>query len=61
MIKKGNLYYPQKNFRKKAVVKDKKIYQMAKKNPILFWEKLAKEITWRKKWQKYLKASIETI
>lgn len=52
MIKKDNLYYPQKNFREKAVVKDKKIYQQAKKNPILFWEKLAEEITWRKKWKK---------
>lgn len=46
MIKKGELYYPTKEFQKRARVKDKKIYQEAEKNPIKFWEKLAKELFW---------------
>ena len=52
MIKKGNLYYPSQEFKKKAWIGDKKIYQQANKNPIKFWEKLAKEIYWQKKWKK---------
>jgi len=52
MIKKENLYFPEKKFQEKAVIKDKNIYQEAAKDPILFWEKLAKELFWFKKWKK---------
>lgn len=52
MIKKKDLYYPTKEFQKKAWVKDKKIYQTAAKNPVKFWEKLARELFWFKEWQK---------
>jgi len=52
MIKRGDLYFPTKDFKKKAWVNDKKIYQEADKDPIKFWEKLAKELFWFKKWQK---------
>ncbi len=52
MIKKGNLYYPSKEFKKRAWLNDRKIYQQANKNPVKFWENLAKGIYWRKKWRK---------
>jgi len=52
MIKKGNLYWPSKGLQKRAWVKSKKIYQEAQKRPIKFWEKLAREIFWHKKWKK---------
>jgi acetyl-CoA synthetase len=52
MIKKGNLYFPTEEIKKRAWVKDEKIYKEAGKNPIKFWENLAKEIYWRKKWEK---------
>lgn len=52
MLKKKDLYYPTKEFKNKAWVKDKKIYQTAEKNPVKFWEKLAKELFWFKKWKK---------
>ena len=52
MLKKGNLYYPTKDFQKKAWINDKKIYQRANKNPVKFWEKLAGELFWQKKWKK---------
>jgi len=52
MIKKGELYFPTKEFQKKAWLSDKKIYKKAEKNPILFWEKLAKELFWFKSWKK---------
>ena len=52
MIKKGELYYPTKEFKKKAWIKTKRIYKEAAKNPILFWEKLAKELFWFKIWKK---------
>jgi len=50
MIKKGEFYYPTKNFQKAALLNDKAIYQKAAKNPIKFWENLADSISWRKKW-----------
>jgi acetyl-CoA synthetase len=53
MLKKiGNLYYPSQNFKKRAWVKDKKVYKEALKNPIKFWENTAKELYWFKKWKK---------
>jgi acetyl-CoA synthetase len=52
MIKKGDLYYPTKEFQKRAVISDSKIYQRALKDPVKFWEKLAKEIFWFEKWKK---------
>ncbi|MCK4453831.1 acetate--CoA ligase [Candidatus Parcubacteria bacterium] len=52
MFKKVDLYYPTKEIKNKAWVKDKKIYKDAERNPIKFWEDLAKEIFWFKKWKK---------
>ncbi|MCH8741743.1 acetate--CoA ligase [Patescibacteria group bacterium] len=52
LIKKGNLYYPTKEFKKRALLNSSKIYLEAAKNPIKFWEKLAKELFWQKKWKK---------
>ncbi|PIY89074.1 MAG: hypothetical protein COY73_02010, partial [Candidatus Nealsonbacteria bacterium CG_4_10_14_0_8_um_filter_37_14] len=46
MIKKGDLYFPAEEFKKKAWLKDSSIYQEAAKNPVKFWEKLAKELFW---------------
>jgi acetyl-CoA synthetase len=50
--KRGDLYYPTEEFKKRAWINDNKIYKEAEKNPIKFWEKLAKELFWRKKWEK---------
>jgi len=52
MIKKGELYYPTKDFQKKAWINNKKVYEDAAKDPVKFWEKLAGELFWFKKWQK---------
>ena len=52
MIRKGELYFPTKEFQKRAWLKDKKIYKEAAKDPILFWEKLAKELFWFTPWGK---------
>ncbi len=52
MIKKGKLYYPTKGFKKKACQNDDSIYKKALKDPVKFWEGLAKELFWRKKWSK---------
>jgi acetyl-CoA synthetase len=52
MLKKRDLYFPTKEFQKKAVISDPKIYQKALKDPVKFWEKLAKEIFWFEKWKK---------
>ncbi|MFC1663920.1 acetate--CoA ligase [Patescibacteria group bacterium] len=52
MIKKGNLYFPTKEFQKKAWIKNSSIYKKAAKDPVKFWEKLAKELFWIKPWKK---------
>lgn len=52
LIKKGNLYFPSKEFQKRAWVKNRSIYKEAIKDPILFWENAAKELLWTKKWSK---------
>ena len=52
MFKKGNLYFPAKQFQKRAWLQDKKIYRRAIRNPIKFWEKLAEELFWFQKWKK---------
>ena len=44
MDKKGDLYYPTEEFKKKAWIKDDKIYAEAAKDPVRFWEKLAEEL-----------------
>lgn len=53
ITKKGKVYYPSKEMKKIAWIKDEKIYNQANKNPIKFWEKLAKEgIEWESLWKK---------
>lgn len=52
MQKKNDLYFPTKEFKKKAIISDSKIYQKALQDPVKFWEKLAKEIFWFGKWRK---------
>ncbi|MDD5145261.1 MAG: acetate--CoA ligase [Candidatus Pacebacteria bacterium] len=50
MIKKDNLYFPPEKFKKSAWINKKGIYQEAEKDPIKFWEKIAKEAYWKKPW-----------
>jgi acetyl-CoA synthetase len=52
MIKKGELYYPTEESKKEACMNDGKIYEKAAKDPIKFWEDLAKGLIWQKKWKK---------
>lgn len=52
MIKKKDLYFPSKDFKKRALVGNKSVYREAQKDPVKFWENLAGEIHWRKKWKK---------
>ena len=52
MIKKGNLYYPPKEFKAKAWANDPALYKEANKDPEKFWAKLAEELFWFKKWDK---------
>ena len=51
MIKKGDLYYPTEEFKKKAWINDEKIYKEAGKDPIKFWTNLAKELFWFEPWK----------
>ena len=50
VIKKGELYFPGKNFQKKALINNDSIYKKGFEDPVKFWEELAKELAWIKKW-----------
>ena len=52
MIQKNGLYFPTEEFKKKAWIKDREIYQKANKDPIKFWETLSKKLFWFKSWKK---------
>ena len=52
MIKKGDLYYPSEEFQKNAWLNDSSIYREAAQDPVKFWEKVADDIFWQKKWDK---------
>ncbi len=52
MIKKGELYYPDAAAKKRAWLKQKNVYALAEKNPVKFWEGVAKELYWQKPWKK---------
>ena len=58
IIKKGELFYPSKGHQREACFRDKKLYKESFRNPISFWEKLAKTIYWRKKWKKVFEHKI---
>ncbi len=51
LIKKDNLYYPTKDFQKRAWVNADSIYKEATKDPVKFWEKLSQELLWQKQWK----------
>jgi len=52
LIKKNKLYFPTKDLKKHARIKNTAVYKEARKNPIKFWGKGARELTWFKKWRK---------
>ncbi len=52
MIRKGDSFYPSEEFKKKALINDEAIYSEAEKDPEEFWESLAGDIRWHKKWEK---------
>ena len=53
VVKKGKMFWPSKEMKEIAWLKDPGIYKEAEKNPVKFWAKLANEgILWDKKWKK---------
>jgi acetyl-CoA synthetase len=54
LLKEGRKFAPAKAFSKAARVKSSAIYAEAKRNPVRFWERQAKELRWLKPWRKTL-------
>lgn len=52
MKKKKGLYFPAKEFQSQAWINQKNIYAKAAKNPVKFWEGLARELSWLAPWKK---------
>jgi len=54
LLQEGRKFPPSKEFAKRAVVKTRSAYKAAKRNPLRFWERQAKELRWMKPWKKTL-------
>src|SRR5437667_1178061 len=54
LLKEGRKFPPPKAFTKAARIKSLAIYQDAKRNPMRFWEREAKELEWIKPWRRAL-------
>ena len=52
LLKEGRKFPPPKAFTKAARVKSARIYQEARRNPVRFWERQARELRWLKPWRK---------
>ncbi|MEE9443656.1 MAG: acetate--CoA ligase [candidate division Zixibacteria bacterium] len=53
LLDEKRVFRPSPKFSKNANAK-KEIYNLSKKNPTAFWEKMAGELVWKKKWTKSL-------
>ena len=54
LLKEGRKFPPPKNFTRQARVKSTGVYREARRDPVRFWEKQARELTWIKPWKKAL-------
>jgi acetyl-CoA synthetase len=54
LLKEGRKFPPPRPFAKAARVKSSTIYAEARRNPLRFWERQAKELRWLKPWRKTL-------
>src|SRR6266702_5738189 len=54
LLKEGRKFPPSKEFVKKAQVKSASIYKEARRDPVKFWEKQARQLRWMKPWTKAL-------
>lgn len=52
LVKKGDCYYPSKEIKQEAWVKDESVYQKAEQDPQKFWAQRAQKLFWNKKWDK---------
>ena len=52
LLKEGRKFPPSKAFAKTAQVRSAAIYREARRNPVRFWERQAKELRWLKPWRK---------
>ncbi len=54
LLKEGRKFPPPKSFTKAARVRSAAIYREARRNPVRFWERQARELRWLKPWRKAL-------
>jgi acetyl-CoA synthetase len=54
LLQEGRKFPPPKEFVKAAKVKTTSVYAEAKRNPVRFWERQARELRWMKPWRKAL-------
>ena len=54
LLREERRFPPPKSFVARALVKSDAVYREAARDPVKFWEKRARELTWFKPWKKTL-------
>lgn len=54
LLHENRTFKPSAIFTRQANANSQSVYQTAAKDPVRFWEKMASELVWRKKWTKGL-------
>jgi acetyl-CoA synthetase len=54
LLKEGRTFKPDKRFVARASITSDKMYRDARRDPVAFWEKQARELRWMKPWRKGL-------
>ncbi len=54
LLKEERLFNPPESFRRQATLSDERIYEQAAKDRLAFWEGLAQELHWFRKWSQPL-------
>ncbi len=54
LLTEKRVFAPPKEFAKRAVLRDAKVYKEAARSPEKYWAKMAAELLWRKPWKKIL-------
>ena len=52
LLIEGRTFKPSPDFAKKAIVRDRSLYEEAAKDPVAYWEREAKELDWFEPWNK---------
>ena len=55
LLQENREFFPSEKFKSQAHVQDLRIFETAAADPVAYWEKWAKELTWFQRWTRALR------